>query len=43
MDFYNSFQEFCEKNNLTRSQGIEFLEKELKREGDSDDKCSIYS
>ena len=29
MDFYNSFTEFCEKNNLTRSQGIEILEKEL--------------
>ena len=29
MNFYNNFQEFCEKNNLTKVEGIEFLEKEL--------------
>ena len=33
MDLYNSFQEFCQNNNLTTTQAIEILEKMLKGEG----------
>jgi hypothetical protein len=32
LNFYNSFIKFCEKNNLTKAQGIEILEKQLEGE-----------
>ena len=31
---YKTFQEFCEKNNLTKSKGIEILERELVKMND---------
>lgn len=31
MNFFSSFQEFCEKNNLSKSEAISLLENELKK------------
>jgi len=29
MNFYGNFKEFCEKNNLSKSEGIKILEDEI--------------
>jgi len=29
MKFYSNFQEFCEKNNLSKAEGIKILENEI--------------
>jgi len=34
LNLYNNFQEFYTKNNLTRAEAIEFLEKEVANIGD---------
>jgi len=31
MNYFNNFQEFCKKNNLSKAEAIEYLEAEIKR------------
>ena len=34
MKFYGNFREFCEKNNLTKAEGIRALEEKLREKLD---------